>query len=72
MVVLLVHADLHQDHVISQLRHVMSTSILVQPANTTGGSSLCSVTHQRKSGKVLRKVSWPHLGMCISQRTLDQ
>ena len=62
MIVCLVHADLHQDHVISQLRHVTSTSILVQHINsgTTGqcnGSGLCSITHQRKSGKVLRKVS---------------
>ena len=55
------HSDLHQDHVISQLSHVMSTSILVQRVDpkvtTTGVTGLCSLTHQRKSGKVLRKVS---------------
>ena len=62
MIVCLVHADLHQDHVIAQLHHVTSTSILVQridPGTTSqgSGSGLCSITHQRKSGKVLRKVS---------------
>jgi hypothetical protein len=63
MTVCLVHTDLHQDHVTTQLRHVTSTSILVQridPGTTsshTSGSGLCSVTHKRKSGKVLRKVS---------------
>ena len=63
VVVCLVHTDLHQDHVTTQLHHVTSTSILVQridPGTTSSHSNvsgLCSVTHQRKSGKVLRKVS---------------
>ena len=59
MMVCLVHTDLHQDHVISQLSHVTSTSILVQcnDPGRSSGSGLCSITHQRKSGKVLRKVS---------------
>ena len=64
VMVCLIHADLHQDHVISQLCHVMSTSVLVQRDDTkstdggsNGGCGLCSVTHQRKSGKVLRKVN---------------
>ena len=64
LLVCLVHADLHQDHVISQFCHVTSTSMLVQSddlsstaAAHSGGCGLCAVTHRRKSGKVLRKVS---------------
>ena len=63
MMVCLVHADLHQDHVITQLHHVTSTSLLAQRIGQSSGSisGLCSVTHQRKSGKVLRKVSTVYL-----------
>ena len=63
MMICLVHAGLHQDHMITQLRHVTSTSLLVQRICQSSGSisGLCSVTHQRKSGKVLRKVSTVYL-----------
>ena len=64
MVVCLVHADLHQNHVISQLCHVTSTNIVVRSidkesitSGRDGACGLCSITHQRKSGKILRKVS---------------
>ena len=59
----LLHADLHDDHVISALHHIMSSVIQVEPVKllqyptsrccSTGS---CILTHHRKSGKLIKKV----------------
>ena len=55
LVLSLVHSDLHEDHVISQLTHVTSTVVSMQaPPPLT--DNLCSVYHRRKSGKVSKQV----------------
>ncbi|XP_064384553.1 elongator complex protein 5-like [Halichondria panicea] len=55
LVLSLVHADLHEDHVISQLSHVTSTVVSMQtPPPLT--DYLCSVYHRRKSGKISKQV----------------
>ena len=58
LVVSLVHADLHEDHVINQLCHVTSTSITIQPLTIhTDEPYKCSIQHKRKSGKVAIQAS---------------
>ena len=59
LVLSLVHADLHEDHVISQLNHVTSTNIVMSQfpeGEVVSKSCLCSVQHRKKSGKLLREV----------------
>lgn len=62
LVMSLVHADLHDDHVISQLNHVTSTNIVMSQFPEGVGneivskSCLCSVQHRKRSGKLLREV----------------
>ena len=60
--VLLLHHDLHDDHMISALHHIVSSVIRVTSldsekpgAKTFDGQ--CEVLHKRTTGKVLRTVS---------------
>lgn len=59
----LLHYDLHDDHVIKALHHVMSSIVRIEPPNpdlitTTHHhhTGICSILHKRKTGKILKEV----------------
>lgn len=61
-VISLVHADVHEGHVMSQLNHVTSTTIIIDASHWDESgvkSCTCSVQHKKKSGKILREVGVP-------------
>lgn len=54
LVIALLHADLHEDHVISQLDHVMPTSVHVTSSSERGPRlQRAETVHRKRSGKVL-------------------
>ena len=57
-VVCLVHADLHDDHGLTQIEHVATSVIKVQPSSLDSFLMASSILHKRMSGKVIRVVSF--------------
>ena len=57
-VVCLVHADLHDDHGLTQIEHVATSVIKVQPSSLDSFLMASNILHKRMSGKVNRVVSF--------------
>ena len=56
-VLCLIHQDLHDTAVIDSLNHTVTTVMVVSsPPKPSTKGAVCSVTHKRKSGKIIRKV----------------
>jgi hypothetical protein len=64
----LLHYDVHGDHVIQGLHHMMSSIIRTLPCSL-GNATKCSILHKHKNGKITRQVSLSH-GMHSSRQLL--